>query len=320
MVNNRGNGTYIFDGLNIGLIPNAFRVFLSIFVLPTTIVENISLCRCKLSSAHIKTFCKILTMKTENMLNDNGNNFSKNDDSEFSKEYKCQLKSLNLSSNSIRHNGIFFLSKLLDFKCSNVFSELIALNLSKNKIGNKGCSYIAESLLNNHKLEILDLSNQSDTFQSYQGMNAIALEGIVSISSTLQVNKTLKYLDLSYNRIEEEGSKWLCKSLLENTSLQVLKLFYCHCSIRGVSYFGEVLENNKILQHIDLRGNGVGKKDRLYSELTMLHSSYNFITLPINQRHALYSVLLKFCDEGVEDIFIYIIDYLKVERLFLLST
>ena len=131
---------------------------------------------------------------------------------------------------------------------------MFTLQWPKNKIGNKGCSYIAESLLNNHKLEILDLSNQSDTFQSYQGMNAIALEGIISVSSTLQVNKTLKYLDLSYNRIEEEGSKWLCKSLLENTSLQVLKLFYCHCSIRGVSYFGEVLEKNKMLQHIDLRG------------------------------------------------------------------
>ena len=34
----------------------------------------------------------------------------------------------------------------------------------------------------------------------------------------------------------------------------------------------------------------------------------------------LFNLVLKFCDEGVEDIFIYIIDYLKVERLFLLST
>ena len=300
MLNNESNGNYIFDGLNIGLVPNAFIIFLSIFLLPTTFVNNISLARNKLSSAHIKKFCGIL--KQKNIVNNSNK----------------KLKVLNLSSNSIRHGGIFYLAKLLDFKYSDLFSELIALNLSKNKIGNKGCSYLAEALINNDKLEMLDLSNQDDTFQSSQGMNEIAVEGIVSISSTLKINQTLKYLDLSYNRIELEGSKWLSNSLLTNNSLKVLKLFYCHCSMEGVSHFGKVLKQNNNIQYLDLRGNGVSKKDNLFLELTLMHSSNNYITLPVPKRHALYLVLLKFCNEGVEDIFIYIIRFLRIERVFLL--
>ena len=293
MLNNENNGNCDFSGSNIGLVPKAFGLFLSVYLLPSTLVYNLSLAKNKLSSAHIKKFCEITVRKSRKL------------------SQRHKLKMLNLSSNSIRHHGIMCLAKLLK---SRALDELTALNLSKNKIGNTGCSYIASALEHNTQLEILDVSNQDNTFQSKQGVNEISLEGIIALSSSLKVNKSLKYLDLSYNRIQLEGCEWLCKSLCSNSALKTLKMFYCHCSLDGVAQFVSVLRENNSLEYIDLRGNGVSKRDELFIELTLVHAANKYVDLPVSQRYALYHVLLTFCKEGVQDIFQYITTYLRVER------
>lgn len=301
MINNENNGNCDFSGSNIGLVPRAFGIFLSVYLLPSTLVYNLSLAKNKLSSAHIKKFCEIAALKSCNSLQG------------------CKLKMLNLSSNSIRHHGIMYLAKLLNCGSSRALDELIALNLSKNKIGNTGCSYIANALEYNHQLEILDMSNQENTFQSNEGMNEISLEGIIALSSALKVNKSLKYLDLSCNRVQLEGCEWLCKSLCRNPALKTLKMFYCHCSLDGVAQFASVLRENNSLECIDLRGNGVSKRDQIYTELTVIHSANKFVDLPLRQKYSLYHVLLTFCKEAVHDIFLYVIAFLRVERQLFLT-
>eukprot|EP00944_MAST-04C_sp_MAST-4C-sp1_P009673 g9673.t1 len=293
MLNNENNGNCDFSGLNIGLVPKAFGLFLSVYLLPSTFVYNLSLAKNKLSSAHIKKICEVTVKKSRKL------------------SQKHRLKMLNLSSNSIRHHGIMYLAKLLN---SGALDELTGLNLSKNKIGNIGCSYIASALKYNTQLQLLDVSNQENTFQSNQGVNEISLEGIIALSSALKVNKSLKYLDLSCNRIQLEGCKWLCKSLCSNIALKTLKMFYCHCSLDGVALFASVLRENNSLEYIDLRGNGVSKRDELFSELTRVYTENKYVDLPLKQRYALYHVLLTFCKEGVQDIFQYITAFLRVER------
>ena len=91
-------------------------------------------------------------------------------------------------------------------------------------------------------------------------------------------------------------------------------MFYCHCSLDGVAQFVSVLRENNSLEYIDLRGNGVSKRDELFSELTRVYTENKYVDLPLKQRYALYHVLLTFCKEGVQDIFQYITAYLRVER------
>ena len=106
----------------------------------------------------------------------------------------------------------------------------------------------------------------------------------------------------------------LCKSLCSNIALKTLKMFYCHCSLDGVAQFASVLRENNSLEYIDLRGNGVSKRDELFIELTLVHAANKYVDLPVSQRYALYHVLSTFCKEGVQDIFQYITTYLRVER------
>ena len=97
---------------------------------------------------------------------------------------------------------------------------------------------------------------------------------------------------------------------IENVKDVLLPLFARWC---GPVCFGLKRKNNS-LEYIDLRGNGVSKRDELFIELTLVHAANKYVDLPVSQRYALYHVLLTFCKEGVQDIFQYITTYLRVER------
>lgn len=124
------------------------------------------------------------------------------------------------------------------------------LSLRKYKLRCDGTYTIMKQLMENSKLKVLDLGANEI---SVEGCTAIAnflkqegcvLEGLQLpnnkakdigakvISQALAVNKSLCYLDFTYNNINDDGLSRLAESLNINNSIQIVKLF-------GHNYFGQ---------------------------------------------------------------------------------
>ena len=124
------------------------------------------------------------------------------------------------------------------------------LSLRKYKLRCDGIYTIMEHLMENNKLRVLDLSANEI---SVEGCSAVAkflkqegcvLEGLAlannkagdlgakAISQALAVNKSLCYLDFTYNQIKDDGLSRLAESLEVNEKLQVVKLY-------GHNFFGQ---------------------------------------------------------------------------------
>lgn len=57
-------------------------------------------------------------------------------------------------------------------------------------------------------------------------MNGFSLMGSEAIGKAIKQNRTLRSLDISHNRIPQDGAKHIAKGLSENDGLQELKVLF----------------------------------------------------------------------------------------------
>lgn len=285
-----------FEGEDIGSIPNAFSVFLSILIHKKTRVKRLVLSRNNLSSPHLEALATVI----------------------FNTKHLCEhLKELDVSQNRIRQTGVIGLCSTLS--STKYALRLAKLDLSKNMISDVGASAVGKLLSSNKTLTSLDLSNQKDTFQNSQGANDIGEAGSIAIAEGIGNNRVLRSLNLSHCRVGLEGIKWLVKSLRNNTSLVRCKLFYCHCGVEGVLLLRSAFNETKTLQYVDVRGNGVHPRDRESFQKDI----EPYLTLSLGNKLALLHVLfdnLSQNNRGLEEIFFMICAYLRRPRYFLVSS
>lgn len=127
---------------------------------------------------------------------------------------------------------------------------LLKLSLRKHKLRCDGIYTIMEHLLENNKLLVLDLSCNEISVEGcaavgkYLKQEKCVLKGLSlannkagdlgakTIGQALAVNKSLCYLDFTYNNVHDDGLSRLAESVYINTTLEVLKLY-------GHNYFGQ---------------------------------------------------------------------------------
>ncbi len=138
-------------------------------------------------------------------------------------------------------------------------STIIQLGLSKNKIGESellnvvipdivtGGEALASLLQVNNTLKILDLS-----------WNAIRLASSEQFGSALEFNKSLVDLDISYNNFGDLGSQYLGRSLKYNNTLIRLNLSYNSISPKAACVIANALNFNRRLKYINFDGNYIG--------------------------------------------------------------
>jgi len=97
---------------------------------------------------------------------------------------------LQLANNDFRENIGLSLPVLLQ---SGAF-ELKVLNLSNNKIGDRGIEILFSGLSHRNSLSLIDLSH-----------NEISDQGLLSITENLKVNTTLQILSLQANLFTIKG-------------------------------------------------------------------------------------------------------------------
>lgn len=178
--------------------------------------------------------------------------------------------SIYLSRYNIGDNEIKLFSELI----TNIdkFQLLTILFLDINNISEKGAKFIAELLIILPCLTTLDLS-----------FNNICSKGAEYIAESLKINKILINLNLSYNNIGNKGAEYIIKSITEICGLQILSLtgnnidyqgiksieLLKKCKIKslylnnnnigneGAKFIGNLLENNKYLEVLDLCNIGI---------------------------------------------------------------
>ncbi len=192
----------------------------------------------------------------------------------------CNLKSLNLTGNSIGHQGMQTLSRMLTvdrtIEClyagiNNIGPEggahlafaikrnytLRALHINDNKIGPDAASVLFDQLRDdNRTLEILNLAG-----------NNIGAQGASDLTDVIAQNSVLTNLDLSGNHIGSEGVVVLTEALPYNISLVHLNLSNNHMDDRGALAISGILSDPKIrsLQRISWDNNPLISKEGLLS-------------------------------------------------------
>ncbi|EKG04494.1 hypothetical protein TCSYLVIO_004444 [Trypanosoma cruzi] len=140
------------------------------------------------------------------------------------------------------------------------FMELISANcrgkffcLKESGFGPMCAEAIAHILSNNRKYTILDLSG-----------NRLRDEGACSIAKLIRINRTIVHVGLRSNDIGHIGGVALARALLENNTVVSLDLGAHsgingnHIATEGAEAIGVMLRANKVLSHLNLSSNGLG--------------------------------------------------------------
>ncbi len=179
-----------------------------------------------------------------------------------------QIRQVKLTDNKL---GVLAIATLID----NIpaLPHIRYLDLSNNPFGDNGVKPLLLALRKQQGIELLHLANASITDNSCAAIsrflssrnvklnhlnlsaNRISNQGVQELSRSLEQNRTLQWLDLSANCIENEGTTELADALMLNTSLRGLILTENNIGEAGISSLLQGLAINKSLVELNLTGN-----------------------------------------------------------------
>ncbi|XP_060840140.1 leucine-rich repeat-containing protein 45-like isoform X2 [Rhopalosiphum padi] len=174
-------------------------------------------------------------------------------------KYASTINILNLSDCLLPVNG---LKDILN--SVNYLTNLKILNLKGNQIGNTLTTYISKILLNNNNITELrlDWNNIGDSVDTFSQLcHSLKSNTVLNIlilannnlcqtcgyhlAKMLNINKSLKNIDLSWNCVGETGAELLMKSLKNNEILLELNIQGNSVSMEMSSMIAEQLKQNK---------------------------------------------------------------------------
>ncbi|XP_048052028.1 NACHT, LRR and PYD domains-containing protein 12-like isoform X2 [Megalobrama amblycephala] len=211
-------------------------------------LEKLTLCRCNITDEGCAVLASALRSNSHLRELDLSNNIIGGEGlmllSDGLKDPHCKLEKLKLDQCNITAEGCAALASAMR---SN--SHLRELNLSENKIRDKGLMLLSDGLKDPHcKLEKLKLSRCN-----------ITAEGCAALASALRSNSHLRELDLTGNKIGDEGLTLLSYGL-KDPHCKLEKLMLCRCNItdEGCAALASALRSNSHLRELDLSENKIG--------------------------------------------------------------
>ena len=134
--------------------------------------------------------------------------------------------------------------------CLKVNNTLIELTLSDVIITAEELQILVKGIEVNTALQNVDLSH-----------NKISDNGTVFFSECLKINKTLHKLNLSGNNITDEGAKRLAEAIQLNTTLQVLNISENQISKEGIMRIVEACAQSRTLHKLVCMYNNLSKTE-----------------------------------------------------------
>ena len=218
-----------------------------------------------------------------------------------SKLTTCKLQHLNISCNPISNNGLLSLGNCIGGK---QLSEIISLNISECSITFESFFPFIKKIAKNPKIQTLianknNLSSNNkwhllDDFFKKLSLKSLSLgscnlnQDMREIANIFKFNPTIKYLDLSHNKITDENfenfqtypkenlileeldvsSNFLSdksaseffKNLADNTNILRLNFFDNHLENKSADAILEILRINHKILNININCNNIGLK------------------------------------------------------------
>lgn len=155
---------------------------------------------------------------------------------------------LDLSLNRIRDKGASILAQFLTKD-----PPVICLDLRSNAITSEGSSQIFKALSNNNHVTTIDMS-------AIDGIdrNRVGTQGAIAIGSTLKHNDILSSLTISMCGISEEGCGHIGPALATNKSLIYLDISANRVGTNGIKKFFSVDNSLGVLENLNLSYNCIG--------------------------------------------------------------
>ncbi|XP_065902641.1 protein NLRC3-like [Dysidea avara] len=144
--------------------------------------------------------------------------------------------------------------------------QLRVLYIIRNNTTSTGAIAVANSLLHNTSLEVLDTS-----------FNPIGQDGATAIAQAITNNKTLKKLNINNCKITSTGARAIANSLLHNASLEVLLMSNNAIGQDGAIAIALAITNNKTLKILYLYGDGTINEESAIIIIKSIHYN-NIIT------------------------------------------
>ena len=241
------------------IISNSATTVISNFLKANRTLQKLELSHNTISSKAIKQFMKAI--KSNN-----------------------SLHSVNISHNTISDDGAVAISNCLKNNCT-----LQKFNISYNKISRI-------EIINNDNLQTLDISHNIlsdfEAIDEYlkdnntlQKLN-ISCNELVNVGQALQINVTLHMLDISHNKISDDGAIVISECLKYNCTLQELNISYNRLSNIGIIHIGEALQMNTALQILDLSYNNLSDDGVLtFSKHLKQNNTLNQLAISCNNIH-----------------------------------
>ena len=159
------------------------------------------------------------------------------------------------------------------------------LHLSRNNIGLEGAMSLAQGLVDNNSLKLLDLN-----------YNRLGSKGTILLCEAFKSNKVLQSLFLDANGIENDGAYALSDLLLEKqTGLLELHMAWNMVSHNGLAaIFNALSITNRVLKFIDFSYN--------FIEVSLVHAFRQMIERNDVIKYLCVSDLHKFTASAVESI------------------
>ena len=174
-------------------------------------------------------------------------------------DHNISLKKLDLSGNSQLAEGNSEAVGCALERMLNVNKTLKVLNLRKCELDTAVAAGILRSLVHNTSLEELDLSENSQLAMSDSEAVGCALENM------LNVNRTLKVLNLSGCKVTDPVLKHILTGLTKNMSLKNLNIGSCTLSVKcAVPFLQQMITHPSpsISAKVNVQGVGEVKMDR----------------------------------------------------------
>jgi hypothetical protein len=156
----------------------------------------------------------------------------------------CQLESLYLSCNRLGDDGVIEIARGLAQN-----RTLQRLSLASNRVGPRGVAALAAALAEHPTLALLDLGFTKATNSVGELGNCVGDEGARVLADMLLHNGVLRVLDLLHNFISQTGVNHIRRALAKNrtlTSLQLTQFGRVH-NEPGKEEIRAALERNRAL-------------------------------------------------------------------------
>ena len=203
----------------------------------------------------------------------------------------CKLNELNISSNKICNRGCILLGECLSTK----LNEITTLNLSDCRINFQALTDFFLLILNNHRIKNLNFNNNNLNSDKWDTLNCITqltlksisfsncnlLKSVMNLALLFKKHPSIKYLNLSYNKIIDEYFAPFIDYPNCNLCLEEIDFSGNYISDKSALYFCENLRYNNSLKKINFYDNDLDIESG-NAIIESLRYNHNLININLN--------------------------------------